>query len=193
MTRYGSMDHIQQQQRRLNPIHQQRKLSQQPQTVVQHQQSFDDDVSTPTSSQNPDKCDIIPMSMDKPSGLPLNDFLPRKFQNLNLAPQPPPENTSKFSAYKSYCQPNELSEAEVTSSILKGHDSMMAVLANRGRNLEIIQKLWQSKDAKTGDLQFTLALLAVLLMCRISSKTLGLKSHFESRAVVAIQTLRVAI
>lgn len=191
MTRYGSMDHIQQQQRRLNPIHQQRKFSQQPQTVVQ--QSFDDDVSTPTSSQNPDKCDIIPMSMDKPSGLPLNDFLPRKFQNLNLAPQPPPENTSKFSAYKSYCQPNELSEAEVTSSILKGHDSMMAVLANRGRNLEIIQKLWQSKDAKTGDLQFTLALLAVLLICLISSKTLGLKSHFESRAVVAIQPLRVAI
>ena len=191
MTRYGSMDHIQQQQRRLNPIHQQRKFSQQPQTVVQ--QSFDDDVSTPTSSQNPDKCDIIPMSMDKPSGLPLNDFLPRKFQNLNLAPQPPPENTSKFSAYKSYCQPNELSEAEVTSSILKGHDSMMAVLANRGRNLEIIQKLWQSKDAKTGDLQFTLALLAVLLICLISSKTLGLKSLFESRAVVAIQPLRVAI
>ena len=70
---------------------------------------------------------------------------------------------------------------------------MMAVLANRGRNLEIIQKLWQSKDAKTGDLQFTLALLAVLLICLISSKTLGLKSHFESRAVVAIQPLRVAI
>ena len=191
MTRYGSMDHIQQQQRRLNPIHQQRKFSQQPQTVVQ--QSFDDDVSTPTSSQNPDKCDIIPMSMDKPSGLPLNDFLPRKFQNLNLAPQPPPENTSKFSAYKSYCQPNELSEAEVTSSILKGHDSMMAVLANRGRNLEIIQKLWQSKDAKTGDLQFTLALQAVLLMWHTSSKTLSLKSHFESRAVVAIQPLWVVI
>jgi hypothetical protein len=71
------------------------------------------------------------MNMDKPSGLPLNDFLPRKFQNLNLAPQQSPESTSKFSAYKSYCQPNELSEAEVTSSILKGHDSMMTVLVSR--------------------------------------------------------------
>ena len=98
---------------------------------------------------------IIPMNMDKPSGLPVNDFLPRKFQNLNLNGNDvttPTTNSSKFSAYKSYCQPasHELSEAEVTSSILKGHDSMMAVLANRGRHLEIVHKLWQSKDAKTG-------------------------------------------
>jgi hypothetical protein len=71
------------------------------------------------------------MNMDKPSGLPLNDFLLRKFQNLNLAPQQSPESTSKFSAYKSYCQPNELSEAEVTSSILKGHNLMMTVLVSR--------------------------------------------------------------
>ena len=66
---------------------------------------------------------------------------------------PNDNSSSKFSAYKSYCQPasHELSEAEVTSSILKGHDSMMAVLANRGRHLEIVHKLWQSKDAKTGN------------------------------------------
>jgi hypothetical protein len=103
--------------------------------------------------------DIIPMNMDKPSGLPLNDFLPRKFQNLNLNSQPSPttDNSSKFSAYKSYCQPSELSETEVTSSMLKGHDSMMTVLANRGRHLEIIQKLWQSKDAKTGKLHCSFA------------------------------------
>ena len=72
----------------------------------------------------------------------------RNSQNGNSS-----NDNSKFSAYKSYCQPasHELSEAEVTSSILKGHDSMMAVLANRGRHLEIVHKLWQSKDAKTGN------------------------------------------
>ena len=34
--------------------------------------------------------------------------------------------------------------------MLKGHESMMAALTNRGRQIEIIQKLWQNKDAKTG-------------------------------------------
>ena len=59
-------------------------------------------------------------------------------------------SSSRFSAYKGYGQANELSESEVTSSILKGHESMMAVLATRGRNLEITHKLWQNKDAKAG-------------------------------------------
>ena len=78
--------------------------------------------------------------------------------NLNSQNGNSSNDNSKFSAYKSYCQPasHELSEAEVTSSILKGHDSMMAVLANRGRHLEIVHKLWQSKDAKTGKEQFSL-------------------------------------
>ena len=73
--------------------------------------------------------------------------------NLNSQNGNSSNDNSKFSAYKSYCQPasHELSEAEVTSSILKGHDSMMAVLANRGRHLEIVHKLCQSKDAKTGN------------------------------------------
>jgi hypothetical protein len=180
MTRYGSMDHMsslqhhhhhhpqqqqpsqqQQPQRRLMTT-QQRKLSQQqqPQNVVQPFVATSDEMSQQQQTPpNAEKLDIIPMNMDKPSGLPVNDFLPRKFQNLNLNSQPTNgggnsgnDNSSKFSAYKSYCQPatHELSEAEVTSSILKGHDSMMAVLANRGRHLEIIHKLWQSKDAKTG-------------------------------------------
>ncbi len=49
----------------------------------------------------------------------------------------------------SYCSTTDLSEAEVTSVILKGHESIMTVLTNRGRQLEITHKLWQSKDAKT--------------------------------------------
>ena len=61
-------------------------------------------------------------------------------------------NSSKFSAYKNYGGiGDEMSESEVTSSILKGHDAMMAVLTTRGRNMEIIQKLWQGKDAKAGN------------------------------------------
>ena len=59
---------------------------------------------------------------------------------------------SKFSAYKEYVQsPSELSEREVTSAIQKGHQSMMAALTTRGRNMEIIHKLWQNKDAKAGE------------------------------------------
>ena len=57
---------------------------------------------------------------------------------------------SRFSAYKNYGGQTELSESEVTSSILKGHESMMAVLTTRGRNTEIIYKMWQNKDAKAG-------------------------------------------
>ena len=40
--------------------------------------------------------------------------------------------------------------------MLKGHESMMAALTNRGRQIEIIQKLWQNKDAKTGKYFFRL-------------------------------------
>ena len=60
---------------------------------------------------------------------------------------------SKFSAYKDYAQPSssELSEREVTSAIQKGHQSMMAALTSRGRNMEVIHKLWQNKDAKAGE------------------------------------------
>ena len=58
---------------------------------------------------------------------------------------------SKFSAYKDYIQSSELSEREVTSAIQKGHQSMMAALTTRGRNMEIIHKLWQNKDAKAGE------------------------------------------
>ena len=65
---------------------------------------------------------------------------------------------SRFSAYKSY-QSAEVSEGDVTSSLLKGHESMMAVLASRGRNLEITHKLWQNKDAKAGNLRNKLALI----------------------------------
>lgn len=66
---------------------------------------------------------------------------------------------SNDSMYSSYCSTSDMSEAEVTSVILKGHESIMTVLANRGRQLEIIHKLWQSKDAKTG--------FCIMIYCKI--------------------------
>jgi len=42
----------------------------------------------------------------------------------------------------------DMSEAEVLSSIVRGHDSMMAVLTSRQRSLQIIYSLWHNKDLK---------------------------------------------
>ena len=97
--------------------------------------------------------EVIPMNLEKPAGLELGDFLPMKFQMMGLGGNTLGGfDTSKFSNFKSYGNGNDLtSEADVSNSILKGHDSMMAALTNRGRQIEIIQKLWQNKDAKTGE------------------------------------------
>ena len=95
---------------------------------------------------------VVPMNADKPTGLQLDEFLPRKFSGLGFNYNTKVGGGSKFSAYKDYGGIGEdMSESEVTSSILKGHDAMMAVLTTRGRNMEIIQKLWQGKDAKAGE------------------------------------------
>lgn len=96
--------------------------------------------------------EVVPMNADKPTGLQLDEFLPRKFSGLGFNYNTKESGGSKFSAYKDYGGIGEdMSESEVTSSIVKGHDAMMAVLTTRGRNMEIIQKLWQGKDAKAGE------------------------------------------
>lgn len=41
-----------------------------------------------------------------------------------------------------------MSEAEVLNSMMRSHDSMMAVLKNRHRSLQIIYSLWHNKDLK---------------------------------------------
>lgn len=43
---------------------------------------------------------------------------------------------------------NEMSEAEVLNSMMRGYESMMAVLTNRHRSLQIIYSLWHNKDLK---------------------------------------------
>lgn len=41
-----------------------------------------------------------------------------------------------------------MSEAEGLSSIVRDHNSMMAVLSSRQKSLRIVYSLWHSKDAK---------------------------------------------
>ena len=107
---------------------------------------------SPSSPEKKMIQEVVPMNADKPTGLQLDEFLPRKFSGLGLNYNTKEGSGSKFSSYKNYGGMGEdMSESEVTSSILKGHDAMMAVLTTRGRNMEIIQKLWQGKDAKAGE------------------------------------------
>lgn len=42
----------------------------------------------------------------------------------------------------------EMSEAEVLNSMMRSHESMMAVLKSRHRSLQIIYSLWHNKDLK---------------------------------------------
>lgn len=78
--------------------------------------------------------DFIPMSTDRPTGLDLDDFLPKNFQ--------------RGFEYGGSSVP-DMSEQEVLSSMMRGHDSIMAILATRQRNLQIVYTHWQSKDLKS--------------------------------------------
>ena len=94
------------------------------------------------------------MNADKPSGIDTSDFLPKQFQGGMSLADSSGNGGSRFSAYKGFQQQDqEFSEQEVTSNILKSHQSIMTVLTTRGRNTEIIHKLWQNKDAKAGELR----------------------------------------
>lgn len=75
--------------------------------------------------------DFIPISMDRPSGLDLDDFLPVS-RSLYLQQTFP-----------------DMSESEVISSVTRGHESMMTVLKSRERSLQIIYSLWHNKDLKS--------------------------------------------
>ena len=88
--------------------------------------------------ENPENIKLIPSMSDKPTGLSADDFLPNQFGKMSV------------SQNMAFGWPQtELSESEVTSSILKGHSNMMAVLSARSRNINIVRQMWHSKDAKT--------------------------------------------
>ena len=104
-----------------------------------------------TSPEKEKAIEVIPMNLEKPTGLEMGDFLPMKFQMMGLGGNTlGGYDSSRFSGFKNFGVPNEPNDLEVSNSILKGHESMMAALTNRGRQIEITQKLWQNKDAKTG-------------------------------------------
>ena len=90
---------------------------------------------------------------DRPSGLNTSDFLPQKFGGLKIGLQPSTSGSSRnvhhSPQHQGFDWPVQLSESEVTSSILRDHTNIVAVLRSRHRHLEIIRQLWQTKDAKT--------------------------------------------
>lgn len=75
--------------------------------------------------------DFVPISIDKPAGLEVNDFLPKTNQMFGSNHQLP-----------------HMSEAEVLGVIMKGYEPMISVIATRQRSLKIVINQYKSKDAK---------------------------------------------
>jgi len=98
----------------------------------------------PPPIEQAEKVEMVPSMSDRPTGLNASDFLPQKFGGLQIGVQP--TNSNKFGY--DWPQP-QYSESEVTSSILKDHTNIMAVITQRARHIEIVRRLWHSKDAKT--------------------------------------------
>lgn len=139
--------------------------------------------------------DYIPMTSDKPSGLDLEDFLPKSYSTFGYQQTFP-----------------DMSEAEVLSSIMRGHESMMAVLTSRQRSLQIIYSLWHNKDLKAAvdsavamnDLAVVVDLLSVIIL-RPSIWNLDLcvallppvydliQSKYEMYMIVGCNTLRLIL
>ncbi|XP_034941846.1 katanin p80 WD40 repeat-containing subunit B1 isoform X2 [Chelonus insularis] len=116
------------------------------------------DIRVPQLKQEAvEKDDFVPMIPDKPIGLDVDDFLPSTFSGL-----------ARLGCNQVL---SETSEVEIMNSLMRGqHDSMMAVLTNRQRSLQIIYSLWHNKDVKSAidsavamnDLSVIVDLLGVL-------------------------------
>ena len=50
--------------------------------------------------------------------------------------------------------PPDMSEAEAMSAILKGHDSMVAVMSSRQKNLQIVRALWTGGNTKVSNMLY---------------------------------------
>ncbi|XP_076647784.1 katanin p80 isoform X1 [Halictus rubicundus] len=106
------------------------------------------------------KEEFVPISTDKPYGLDVENFLPNNFAS------------STAFGYPQIGVLNEMSEAEVLNSMMRGHDSMMTVLTNRHRSLQIIYSQMQHKDLKAAvesavamnDLSVIVDLLGILTL-----------------------------
>jgi len=148
---------------------------------------------------DPDLVKLVPSMADKPTGLSAEDFLPETFGKMQVSP--------------TFGWPQaELSESEVTSSIIKGHSNMMAVLSARSRNMAIVRQMWQTKDAKTAveqavdfnDPSLIVDLLSVIILrpsiwnldlCLLLLPTIGqlLLSKYESYVNSSAQALKLIL
>lgn len=69
----------------------------------------------------------------------------------------------------------EMSEAEVLNSMMRSHDSMMAVLKSRHRSLQIIYSLWHNKDLKVNYFSRTIQPNTFLLSIKKTSLKIAYK------------------
>lgn len=72
-----------------------------------------------------------------------DDFLPNKLGGMSLG------GTGTGTTSLTGIAGNEMSEQEVINSIMGGHSTMMSIISSRARGLQIVHKLWQTKDLKT--------------------------------------------
>lgn len=140
-----------------NPYYYYQQQQQQQQRVSQQQQHPPADEEAAAAEEQK----LIPAMADRPSGLNTSDFLPQKFGGLKIGLQtggassrsvqhsPQHQGGGGANGFGGFDWPVQLSESEVTSSILRDHTNVEAVLRSRHRHLEVIRQLWQTKDAKT--------------------------------------------
>lgn len=76
--------------------------------------------------------EFVPISVDKPVGLDLDDFLPKHHTILGYQQQMP-----------------NMSDAEVLNVVLVGHEPMLGILKARQRSLQIILAQYRNKDLKS--------------------------------------------
>ncbi|EGI69498.1 PREDICTED: katanin p80 WD40 repeat-containing subunit B1 isoform X1 [Acromyrmex echinatior] len=146
-----------------------------------------------------DKEELVPMSTDKPYGLDVENFLPHSYTSPAALDYPQSVLT-------------EMSETEVLNSMMRSHDSMMAVLKSRHRSLQIIYSLWQNKDLKAAvdsavamnDLAVIVDLLSILTLkptmwnLDLCNSLLGpiselFQSRYEMYITVACSALRLIL
>ncbi|XP_020283802.1 katanin p80 WD40 repeat-containing subunit B1 isoform X2 [Pseudomyrmex gracilis] len=144
--------------------------------------------------------ELVPMSADKPYGLDVDNFLPHSYTG------------STSLGYSQMGVLTEMSEAEVLNSMMRSHESMMAIFKSRHRSLQIVYSLWHNKDLKAAvesavamnDLAVIVDLLGILTLkptmwnLDLCNSLLGpisdlLQSKYEMYITVACTALRLIL
>ncbi|XP_058803027.1 katanin p80 WD40 repeat-containing subunit B1 isoform X2 [Phymastichus coffea] len=151
--------------------------------------------------QNHEKADdFISMNADKPYGLDVDSFLPKNYSG---------QSSLDYTQMGVYA---EMSDTEVVDTMMRGHDSMMAVLTSRHRSLQIIYSVWSNKGMKSAvdsavamnDLSVIVDLLGVLVLkpamwtldlCSTLLSPIGelLQSRYEMYVTVGCTALRLIL